>query len=68
MAIRPIAIAFLLCLACAPLAAQEVAKTAYERFARLDVNHDGCLSKFEMYSDVFIGALDTDGDHMIGRH
>ena len=68
MAIRPIAIALLLCLACAPLAAQEVAKTADERFARLDVNHDGGLSKYEMDSDVFIGALDADGDHMIGPH
>jgi len=58
------AIAAVLLLASAPLAAQ-IATTAAERFARLDVNHDGGLSKYEVDAEVFIAALDTDGDHAI---
>ena len=64
MAIRLQSIAVLLLLASAPLAAQ-VATSANERFDRLDANHDGGLSKYEMDAEVFIGALDTDGDHQI---
>ena len=59
------AIAVLALLASAPLAAQQVATTAAERFTRLDVNHDGALSKYEVDSEVFIAGLDTDGDQMI---
>jgi hypothetical protein len=55
----------LLVLASAPLAAQQIATTAAERFSRLDVNHDGGLSKYEVDSEVFIAALDTDGDHLL---
>ena len=65
MAIRLHSIAVLLLLASAPLAAQ-VATNANERFDRLDVNHDGGLSKYEMDAEIFIGVLDTDGDHQIG--
>jgi hypothetical protein len=42
------AIAVLALLASASLAAQQVATTAAERFTRLDVNHDGALSKYEV--------------------
>jgi Ca2+-binding EF-hand superfamily protein len=59
------AIAVLALLASAPLAAQQVATTAAERFTRLDVNHDGALSKYEVDAEVFIAGLDTDGDQMI---
>lgn len=52
----------LLVLGSAPLAAQQIATTAAERFSRLDVNHDGGLSKYEVDSQVLIGVLDTDGD------
>ncbi|MUV14717.1 EF-hand domain-containing protein [Noviluteimonas gilva] len=58
-------IAVLLFLASAPLAAQQIATTAAERFTRLDVNHDGALSKYEVDAEVFIAGLDTDGDQMI---
>ncbi|KGQ19318.1 hypothetical protein LF41_2968 [Lysobacter dokdonensis DS-58] len=55
----------MLLIASAPLAAQQIATTASERFARLDVNHDGGLSKYEVDADVFIAALDNDGDHLV---
>lgn len=58
-------VAVLILLASAPLAAQQVATTAAERFARLDVNHDGGLSKYEVDAEVFIAGLDTDGDHLL---
>ena len=58
------AIAAVLLLASAPLAAQ-IATTAAERVARLDVNHDGGRSKYEVDAEVFSAALATDGDHAI---
>lgn len=58
-------IAVFLLLASAPLAAQQIATTAAERFTRLDVNHDGGLSKYEVDAEVFIAGLDTDGDSQI---
>jgi hypothetical protein len=42
-----------------------LAHSASERFNRLDVNHDGGLSKYEMDAEVVLHALDTDGDGMI---
>ena len=45
--------------------AQDIATNASERFVRLDVNHDGGLSRYELDSGVILRALDKDGDHMI---
>jgi hypothetical protein len=42
-----------------------LATTASERFTRLDVNHDGGLSKYEMDAEVLLHALDTDGDGLV---
>jgi len=42
-----------------------LAHSASERFDRLDVNHDGGLSKYEMDAEVVLHALDTDGDGLI---
>jgi len=52
--------------ACSALAQNvPLATTASERFARLDVNHDGGLSKYEMDAEVVLHALDTDGDNLV---
>ena len=45
--------------------AQAIATSAGERFTRLDVNHDGGLSRYEMDAEVILRALDRDGDHRI---
>jgi len=42
-----------------------LANTAGERFSRLDVNHDGGLSKYEVDAEVVLHALDTDGDNLV---
>ena len=52
--------------ACSALAQNvPLANTASERFTRLDVNHDGGLSKYEMDAEVVLHALDTDGDNLV---
>ena len=58
-------VATLLACAAAPAAfAQNVplATRAGDRFDRLDVNHDGGLSRYEMDAEVVFAALDTNGD------
>jgi len=59
--------ALALLIASAPCLSQNapIAKTANERFAKLDVNHDGVLSRYEMDAEIVIGVLDTDGDGQI---
>jgi hypothetical protein len=42
-----------------------LATSAGERFSRLDVNHDGGLSKYEVDAEVVLHALDTDGDNLV---
>ena len=42
-----------------------IATNASDRFARLDVNHDGVLSRYEMDAEVVFAALDSDGDQSI---
>jgi hypothetical protein len=56
--------ALALVLASAPCLSQNapIAKTANERYAKLDVNHDGVLSRYEMDAEVIMGVLDMDGD------
>lgn len=52
--------------ACTALAQNvPLATSASERFSRLDVNHDGGLSKYEMDAEVLLHALDTDGDSLV---
>jgi len=52
--------------ACSALAQNvPLANSASERFTRLDVNHDGGLSKYEMDAEVVLHALDTDGDNLV---
>ena len=59
--------ALALVLASAPCLSQNapIAKTANERYAKLDVNHDGVLSRYEMDAEVIMGVLDMDGDGQI---
>lgn len=45
--------------------AQTLATNATERFTRLDVNHDGGLSRYEMDAEVILRALDKDGDNKV---
>lgn len=47
------------------LALPDIAQSASERFTRLDVNHDGVLSRYETDAEVVFAALDTDGDQSI---
>jgi Ca2+-binding EF-hand superfamily protein len=66
---RPTQLAALTCLllASTALPAQNVpiAQTADDRFDRLDVNHDGVLSRYEVDAEVLLHALDTDGNGSI---
>ena len=57
-------IAAALVVGAAPCFAQ-IARTASERFVRLDVNHDGVLSRYETDAEVVFAALDTNGDQII---
>jgi len=57
-------VAAALVVATAPCFAQ-IAKSASERFQRLDVNHDGVLSRYETDAEVVFAALDTNGDQII---
>jgi Ca2+-binding EF-hand superfamily protein len=63
---RAVASVLLLC-ALASASAQNVpiATNTDDRFDRLDVNHDGVLSRYEVDTDVFVAALDTDHDGKI---
>lgn len=67
MSSRPAVIVAGLLIACASpfAAAQGPATTANERFQRLDVNHDGGLSRYEVDADVFLAGLDTNGDQHV---
>lgn len=60
-----IAAGLVLACACPLAAAQGPATSANERFARLDVNHDGGLSRYEVDAEVFLAGLDTNGDQHI---
>jgi Ca2+-binding EF-hand superfamily protein len=64
MSTRRLLVAAVLVLASALCFAQ-IAKTASERFQRLDVNHDGVLSRYETDAEVVFAALDSDGDGSI---
>ena len=64
MKLHRLAVAAVLVFASAPGLSQ-IASTASERFQRLDVNHDGVLSRYETDAEVVFGALDTDGDQVI---
>ncbi|UHQ19342.1 hypothetical protein LVB87_14320 [Lysobacter sp. KIS68-7] len=59
--------ALALLIASAPCLSQNapIAKTANERFNKLDVNHDGVLSRYETDAEIVLGVLDTDGDGQI---
>ena len=64
--VRVSALFLVLAAACPGLcAAQGLPRTAAERFAALDANGDGVLSKYEYDSDALFAAVDDDHNNRI---